>query len=148
MLSQQEMSDRFEIEDLLKAYCHAIDRRDWDKLHDIFTDNAVIDYTQAGGEKGNLEFIKPWLDKALKNFSSFQHMISTTELAINGDDATARSILFNPMVIDENGTARVMFVGMWYVDKLIRTEAGWRISERREEASYFHNFPRDFTPSA
>lgn len=52
MLSQQEMSDRFEIEDLLKAYCHAIDRRDWDKLHDIFTDNAVIDYTQAGGEKG------------------------------------------------------------------------------------------------
>ena len=43
MLSQQELSDRFEIQDLLVAYCDAIDRRQWDALDDLFTSDAIID---------------------------------------------------------------------------------------------------------
>ena len=34
-----------------------------------------------------------------------------------------------------------MFLGLWYLDKLVRTPAGWRISERVEEACYRHNVP-------
>jgi hypothetical protein len=33
-------------------------------------------------------------------------------------------------------------VGLWYLDRLVRTAAGWRFSERVEELSYFHNFVR------
>ena len=36
-MSLQEISDRLEIQDLLAAYSHAIDGRDWDALDDIFT---------------------------------------------------------------------------------------------------------------
>ena len=32
----------------------------------------------------------------------------------------------------------------WYCDKLVRTPDGWRIQERVEEGSYFHNVPPDF----
>ena len=55
MLSQQEISDRLEIQDLLTAYCDAIDSQNWDALDDIFTPDAIIDYTDAGGAKGTLE---------------------------------------------------------------------------------------------
>ena len=146
MLSQQEMSDRFEIQDLLHAYCHAIDRRDWDALDEIFTPDAHIDYTEAGGAKGSLDTIKPYLDKALAKFSGYQHLIATTELKIDGDQATARSVLFNPIIMDQEGMPHVMFVGMWYRDTLVRTQTGWRISEKFEEFSYFHNVPKNFAP--
>lgn len=31
-LTLQEMSDRFEIQDLIVGYCYAVDTRDWDTL--------------------------------------------------------------------------------------------------------------------
>jgi hypothetical protein len=40
-----------------------------------------------------------------------------------------------------SGQRQVMFLGLWYVDKFVRTPKGWRISERVEEACYAHNVP-------
>jgi hypothetical protein len=36
---------------------------------------------------------------------------------------------------------QVMFLGLWYVDKYVRTPKGWRICERVEESCYAHNVP-------
>lgn len=146
MLSAQEMSDRLEIQDLLAAYCDAIDSRNWDALDDVFTPDAVIDYTEAGGAKGNLEETKAYLEKALKPFSGMQHMLGLPVIKLSGDTATARTTTFNPMVIDREGKPHIFFVGLWYCDELVRTKTGWRISLRREEVSYFHNLPEDFAP--
>jgi hypothetical protein len=76
-----------------------------------------------------------------------QHMLGLPNLRIMGDRATARTTLFNPMVIERNGAPHVFFVGMWYCDELVRTQQGWRIQSRREALSYFHNMHPDFTPS-
>jgi hypothetical protein len=38
----------------------------------------------------------------------------------------------------------VFFCGLWYRDVLVRTPEGWRIRERVEEKSFFHNLPADF----
>ena len=146
MLSQQEMSDRLEIQDLLASYCDAIDSRNWDALDDIFAADAIIDYTAAGGAKGNLSETKTYLERALKQFSGMQHMLGLPVLKITADTATARTTTFNPMVIEREGKPHIFFVGLWYCDKLVRTEQGWRISSRREEVSYFHNLPEDFAP--
>jgi len=59
-----------------------------------------------------------------------------------GDTATARTVCFNPMEVPlPQGGSQVMFLGLWYLDKLVRTPAGWRISERVEESCYRHNVP-------
>ena len=144
MLSLQEMSDRLEIQDLLASYCEAIDRRDWDALDDIFTEDAVIDYTAAGGARGNLSETKAYLERALKQFFGMQHMLGLPVIKITGDTATSRTIAFNPMVIERGGQPHTFFVGIWYCDELTRTKDGWRIKHRREELSYFHNLPTDF----
>lgn len=142
MLSLQEISDRLEIQDLFARYSFAIDERDWDALDAIFTPDARIDYSETGGAAGSFAEIKAWLPKALERFPMFQHMVATTKLDIDGDTARSRTILFNPMTYRaENGEDQVFFIGLWYRDKLVRTPAGWRISERYEEMAYSHNVP-------
>lgn len=142
MMDLQEMSDRLEIQDLLARYSFAIDERDWGALDAVFTPDARIDYSETGGAAGNLAQIKRWLPVALKRFPVFQHLVATTRLAINGDHASSRTILFNPMVHEnDEGDRQTFFIGLWYRDTLVRTPEGWRISERYEEMAWVHNAP-------
>jgi ketosteroid isomerase-like protein len=144
-LSLQELSDRFEIQDLLVTYADAIDRRDWDALDDVFTANAVIDYTAVGGIRGTLADIKAFLAEGMAWFTSFQHLTANAKVTIDGDTATGRAICHNPMTLTgPDGEPHTMFIGIWYVDRYVRTEAGWRIAERSEERSYVHNPPPGF----
>lgn len=141
-MSLQEMSDRLEIQDLFARYSFAIDEKNWDALDGVFTPDAQIDYSETGGAKGTYPEIKAWLPKALERFPQYQHMVATTKLDLNGDEALSRTILFNPMVHrNDAGEEQVFFIGLWYRDRLVRTPEGWRIAERYEEMSYAHNVP-------
>lgn len=138
----REISDRLEIQDLFARYSFAIDDRNWDALDQIFTPDARIDYTETGGASGSVAEMKRWLASALERFPRYQHMVATTELRLNGDQATSRTILFNPMVYrgaDEE--EQTFFIGLWYRDKLVRTADGWRIAERHETFSWSYNAP-------
>ncbi len=141
-MSLQEISDRLEIQELVVAYSHAVDTRDWDAFDDIFTDDAVIDYTEMGGSRGGVAATKEFLRQAMPQFSSFQHMQATSKVTLQGDTAEGRTICHNPMVLDKgNGQTHVFFCGLWYRDRFLRTPGGWRIKERYEEKCYFFNAP-------
>lgn len=146
MLSMQEMSDRIEIQDLIARYAHAIDDSDYDALDRIFTPDAIIDYSELGGEKGSLQDIKRFLAGAMVNFSNYQHLSATSRMDIDGDCAKARTILFNPMMMKHEGKDRMFFIGLWYCDDLVRTAAGWRIANRREEKCWSFNTPEGLVP--
>ncbi len=138
-LSPQEISDRLEIQDLLVDYSHAIDTRDWDALDDVFTPDAFIDYSAFGGSTGDLATTKEFLASALAGFPGFQHMVATSKVTVDGDTAVGRTICHNPMVLSEGeGGTTLMFCGLWYVDRFVRTPGGWRIKERVEEKCYMH----------
>lgn len=147
MLSLQEISDRLEIQDLLARYSHAVDRREWGALAQVFTPDAVIDYTEMGGARGTLPQIQAWLADAMSRFKVFQHLVGTTELTLSGDTAKARTLCHNPMVLERDGADHVFFCGLWYRDELVRTPDGWRISDRYQERAYFHNVPDDLGPA-
>jgi hypothetical protein len=141
-LSLQEISDRFEIQDLIVEYCDVIDKCDIDRLDDIFTADAFIDYSAVGGEKGDLESIKAFLKAALPIFKNTQHLISNFQLKVAGDRATGRIMCFNPMEFDDDKTGNpIVCLGLWYVDDYVRTPQGWRIKSRVEEKSYQFNTP-------
>lgn len=142
MLTLQEISDRLEINDLLVAYSDAVDRRDWDAYERVFTPDAVIDYTEMGGPRGGVHHVRQFLASSLPAFRSHQHLVGNTVLEIQGDTARARTICFNPMVLEaDDGHEHVFFCGLWYRDVLERTPDGWRIRERYEERSYVHDAP-------
>ena len=134
MLTLQEISDRLEIADLLARYSAAIDSRDWDDLDRLFTDDAVIDYSEMGGIRGSLAEQKAFLAQVMPGFAGFQHLTATSTFDIEGDVARVRTICFNPMVVTDE--QQVLFCGLWYRDVLVRTPDGWRISERHEDRGW------------
>jgi hypothetical protein len=142
-LPHQEISDRLEIEQLLVRYCYAIDQRDWDVYRAVYTRDAVIDDVSAG--PGNsVDDMVEFPSRALERVVLIQHAISTANIEIDGDSASARTICHCPVVLDRgDGETQMFFQGLWYQDELVRTPDGWRIS-KRVEADYFHNMPPDF----
>ena len=142
MLSLQEISDRLEIQQLMVDYASALDEYDIDRMDEVFTPDAYIDYRAMGGVDGRYPEIREWLKASLKNFSNYYHMIANVSIKVTGDTATSKIVCFNPMGVPmPDGSTQMMFLGLWYVDKHVRTEKGWRICERVEHGTYQHNVP-------
>ncbi|MGI4747183.1 MAG: nuclear transport factor 2 family protein [Janthinobacterium lividum] len=137
-MNLQQISDRLEIQDLLVEYCHAIDRHEWDALDEVFTSDAIIDYTEMVPFKGSVAETKAFLSESLKGLQATQHIVSTSKITIDGDRAHGRTVCTNPMVLPGG---HVMIVGLWYKDEFVRTDKGWRISARYEENCWRFNVP-------
>ena len=132
-LDPQELSDRAEILDTLIRYAQAIDTKQFDLLAEVFTPDAQVDYTTSGGIAGKYPEIRAWLEKALMPFPAYTHALSNTTYRIEGDDAWTRTYFVNPMAYPVDGGLHTFTVYGFYVDHLVRTPEGWRISERKEE---------------
>lgn len=141
-LSLQEMSDRFEIQDLINNYSAVIDQKRFDDLRDVFTEDAHIDYSAVGGPAGGRGEIIAFLHKVMGMFPNHQHLNANAQITVDGDTATGRVMCFNPQEISmPDDKTHIFMVGLWYVDEYRRTQAGWRISRRVEEKSYVFNMP-------
>jgi hypothetical protein len=71
-----------------------------------------------------------------------QYLVATSRLRIDGDTAEARTIGRHPFLLDRGGAVpHVVFCGIWYNDRFVRTADGWRIRERVVERFYYHNVP-------
>jgi hypothetical protein len=142
MLSLQELSDRVELEQLSVTYANAIDSGNWNDLDKVFTPDAYIDYRALGGIDGRYPQIKQWLGEVLPKFPGYCHLVGNIAVTVTGDTATGRTLCINPMNTPlPEGGAQVMFLGLWYVDKYVRTSAGWRFTERVEQPCFQHNVP-------
>jgi len=122
----QELSDRQEITDVITAYTRAVDTASWDDLDAVFTDDAVLDYSAAGGPVTSLAEAKPFIQNLL-GFDRWQHLIGQVAIQLDGDTARATAYFFNPMVSKgPDGTERLWEVGGYYHHDLVRTPTGWR----------------------
>lgn len=140
MLTLKEMSDRMEITDCLNDYCEAIDKGDIDALDFLFSENAHIDFSKAGGPCGQLAEIKSFLKKNLGALPR-QHLLTNTRIHLKGDEANVRSLCLNPLeLVKEGDRSRVALWGIWYNDQFSRTSKGWRMSERITEPCYSWTF--------
>lgn len=135
MLSLEEISDRFEIQQLMIDYSNAIDQKQFDNLDRVFTPDAYIDYRVTGGIDGRFPDVKAWLKEVLPNFPAYYHMLGNFDVRIDGDSASSKTICFNPMVFNAE-EKQILFVGIWYVDEFVRTAEGWRMSKRVEEKCF------------
>ena len=135
MMDLQEISDRFEIQQLMIDYSTAIDSRRFDDLDRLFTPDAFIDYSASGGTQGRFPEVKAWLADILPRFPAYVHLLGNFDLKIDGDAATGRTMCFNPMVLSEE-PKQVLYCGIWYVDEFVRTADRWRIARRVEEKSF------------
>lgn len=138
-MDAQYLADRLAISDLLADYAHAVDRQDWDLYRSVFTPEATIDYTTAGGVAGDLDTVVAWLAETMTMFEMSQHQVSNERVSIDGDEATVSAMFYNPMRM--TGGELQFFTGGWYHHKLVRTDDGWRSRELVEEFAWTHGMP-------
>jgi len=144
VLALQKISDRLEIEQLLIEYAACLDSRNFDGWDNVFTPDAYIDYRAMGGIDGKYPQVKAWVKTIIASFPNYYHMMGNMVIKVDGDQASSRTTCFNPMELDiGNGKTQVFFLGLWYVDVLVRTPTGWRICERVEERCFEYNVPSE-----
>ena len=144
MLSPQELSDRFEIQDLVYRYAQVIDSKQFEDLRTIFTADVHVDYSAFGGGVGDLEQTLAFLHASLtaELFPNTQHLNANVQIAVAGDTASGRVMCFNPMEMAlPGGSKQTFFLGLWYLDEYRRTATGWRICRREEVKSWVFNTP-------
>jgi hypothetical protein len=129
-----QISDRMEIEALLVRYTRAIDTGEWDRLDEVFTADAEIDYTATGGIAASYAEVKPWLAEMLPIFPRRLHTLGQIDSQVDGDKATVAAYFNNPMVLvqPDVGELLVEFGGIYH-HELIRTPEGWRSHHLLEE---------------
>ena len=137
-MDRQALADRIAAEDLLTRYATAVDRRDWEQYRSIFTADAEIDYTSAGGIAGTVDEVVEFISTSLEMFEMTQHLVSNIDLEVNGESATVTAMFNNPMRLPGGDT---WFTGGWYHHDLVRTPDGWRSRRLREESAWFDRAP-------
>lgn len=134
--SSADTADRLEILELLHRYAAAVDDRDWDAYRAVFTPDARLDFTSAGGPVGTPDELIAWLTDALAPWEMSQHLVTNAIVSVDGDEATSRAYLYNPMRAADGA---MMFVGGSYTDRLRRQADGWRFVERTFHMAWMHD---------
>lgn len=123
--------DHAEIREVLARYMRAMRLHDVDLMDDVFTAEAVIDYTAIGGSKASWAETKGWLRGmiAVEHFILFVGDVYPT-FSDDGARATVESTWHGVFVATPDAPPLVIFGT--YDDELVRTAAGWRISARTD----------------
>jgi SnoaL-like domain len=140
----EELLDRIEIQDLLTRYTHQhdvlaarfaaglADGTEFDVFDEIFTPDAVIDFTRSGGHRDLVGNIKAWMAGAYALFPVQHHLYGQIHFSFSADgrEAETRAWAINPMGYGKAGEAPEVFTtGGYFIDRFVRTSDGWRISE-------------------
>jgi hypothetical protein len=147
-----ELVDRLAIDDLLTRYTIAVDDENFELLDTVFTPDAILDYTSAGGPRGPYPEVREWLRKALAaSGPARQHLIANKLVTLDGDTATVRAYFFNPNTMARpedssfssafNGPYLYSLGGGYYNHKLKRTPDGWRSIELFELRVWRQGYP-------
>jgi hypothetical protein len=132
-MTLREISDRIEIGELLARYALSVDTGRWSLLDTVFTPDAVLDYSSAGGAKGPLPVVRAWLTEMLPTWPGRQHLIGAVAIALDGDQAGVTASFTDTLapsrdaiMADAKGLLRG---GGYYHHRMIRTKQGWRSRE-------------------
>jgi hypothetical protein len=132
------IEDREEIRDVIAAYAHAIDRRRWDIMQNLFHDDAEFAFgTVAGDWKGFVEQARALIDPCLAT----QHQLGQVLFGFEGDDICHTETYMTamhtipagypvPEVFPDKGKIYSAIVAGRYVDRFERRNSEWRIAHR------------------
>ena len=118
----REALDRLELHELRAAYSRAIDDENYERAHDIFTEDAVVNYPR-GDQHGPQAVSEYWRDNVAYEFSL--HTVQMPELDIDGDEATGKWYMLVFYVAPDGTSGHVMG---WYEDEYRRVDGEWKIS--------------------
>jgi 3-phenylpropionate/cinnamic acid dioxygenase small subunit len=127
----EHWTDLLAIRDVIDRYATALDQRDWEHLRSCFTVDCHANYERFGSWTEREPFVA-WLDSIHRDLGPTLHRITNHQIEVDRDRAMATSYLDALLQLRQQDQDLLHVVGK-YVDELVRTQGGWRISDRRVE---------------
>jgi len=139
----EELLDRTEIQDLLTRYTYQhdvlaarfaageADGTESDVFDEIFTPDAVIDFTKSGGPRDVVSKMKVFMASVYPLFPVQHHPFGQMQVTFSadGNEAETRAWVLNPMGYGKAGEPLEVFTtGGYFINRFVRTNDGWRIS--------------------
>jgi len=121
----------------------ALDLRDWALLATCYAPDATAFYENIGLQQGYPE-IEGLGRRALRDLSRTQHLISNTEIAVDGDGAVSTAYVQAQHVRPGVPGGDSFTVAGRYLDDWVRSSEGWRIRHRRMEVWWTAGNPAVF----
>jgi len=131
--ANQALTDRVGIIEVMSMYAAGLDARDWVLWRSIFLDEVVFDLSSWSGQEPrrlNSDRVVAGQARMFAELSVTQHFMTNHRVTIDGDRARLLAHMRAEHWIDDApaGGDRYTMFG-YYDDKLVRTDAGWKIAE-------------------
>ena len=136
-----DLATRAAISDVIVAYATAVDTRDWTSFRQLFTDDAVIDYSAAYGPAGGPDEITRWISGLMTRdlVPDAMHAITNVRISLDGDTAAASAYFVNPDVMAVGADEPyLLFNAGRYSIGLRHADGRWRISRLDAEVMFSH----------
>jgi hypothetical protein len=131
-VTPQELSDHVEITQVIQRYFRSMDTRNFELLESVFTPDAALHYDVFQGVQTTYREMLPAFRAFTRQFSFLQHMGGQLLIDLSGDTASSSNNLRAIHVqTSHDGEENEWVVYGVYHDQHVRTDAGWRIAERR-----------------
>jgi ketosteroid isomerase-like protein len=128
-VASDQLVDRQRIVDVCTSYALALDSRDWARLRECFTPDAVALYGNLGRNDG-YEAIEATCRSALEPLTASQHLLGNHLVEISGDLATSVCYFQAQHVMESQDAGPTYIIAGRYDDDFVRSESGWRIARR------------------
>ena len=120
------LQDRFEIQDLRFRYHVAVNEKELESIHSLFTEDAEVHFEGIGSARGRAEIEALYREVVGKNPFIMQ-FIHNHVISLNGDTATGLSYLDARTVADGES----MLVAARFDDEYVRRDGEWKFQTLR-----------------
>jgi hypothetical protein len=128
LLSQ--LVDKDDIRSVLATYCMRLDECDIDSVVQLFTHECTTDYGKAkGGKIVGRAKLRERLLGSQKEYRRTQHILGQSLIEIDRDRRAAHAVTYF-IAWHETWAQKCSTIRARYVDRLVRTAAGWQIDGR------------------
>ncbi|MBO2452116.1 nuclear transport factor 2 family protein [Actinomadura barringtoniae] len=122
------IADRIEIADLFTRFALLLDEGRWDDADTVFADDVAV-HSPRGGELRGIDKVAAFMRQGEVEGQRTQHTTTDLLVELDGDKAAASS---NSLVYYyRDGQAPHFTGGLRQACSVVRTPAGWRLSEVR-----------------
>ena len=128
-----DLADRLAIIELLNQFGMAIDLRDWESFHSLFTEEVEFDYSSIDEIAGTLQAdeIANTARNDLGGFQTTQHVITNHLLEIENNTATCKAHVRAMHFLLNEEKEPLLETGGYYTAELVRIDSNWKIQSWR-----------------
>jgi hypothetical protein len=149
----QYLLDRLELNDLVTRYFCSADERDFDKFRSCFVTGTAVDYSELLPVPAEcpVEHVSEVIESAMaEHYGATQHFMGNHTVTIDGNTArgTTYCLAIHQRLPPDEGAPRLASA-LRYIDRFVRTDAGWRIEHRTATRDIAMDLPgRSLSPVA